>query len=382
MAAGKAAGFANTDDLNGAQPEGFGRCDYTIQRGRRASVARTYLRPALTRPNLRLVTGAHASHIVFDQKRAAGIAYRVDGRDVVARADREVLLCGGAYNSPHLLMLSGVGPADHLRAHGIKIVHESNGVGANLQDHIHTGVAYGTDKMKSFDEQLRADKLAWNVLNWALLARGPLTSLPVGAIAYVRTQQGLARPDIEFLMNRINPEARVWFPGIRKAKIGMMGTRVIVLHPESRGSVTLRSADPMAKPVIRHNFLSARNDIETMRRGIRVARDVYGQAPLKSLIGEEIFPGANVQSDTEIDAYVRSTLGLIYHPVGTCRMGADAEAVVDGQLKVNGVERLRVVDASVMPTVPGGHTNAPTIMIAEKVADILRGKPALPAMEL
>ena len=377
LAAGKAAGYPTADDLNGATPEGFGRCDYTIKDGRRANVSRGYLRPILSRRNLTVVIGAHVSRVTFAGSRAYGVAYRAGGQERIATAEREVILSGGAYNSPHLLMLSGIGPADHLREHGIAVIHDANGVGKNLQDHVHTGVGYTTDQMRSFDNELRFDRLALNVINWALFAKGPLCTLPVGAIAYLRTQAGLAKPDIEFLMNRVNPEAHIWFPGIRAPKGGYMGTRIILLHPESRGSVTLRSADPTAKAVIRHNFLSAENDLATLRRGIMVAREVYATEPLKSMIGNEVWPGIKVQSAAEIDAYIRATAGLIYHPVGTCRMGTDMEAVVDGELRVNGVANLRVVDASVMPTVPGGHTNAPTIMIAEKIADAMRGRAPL-----
>jgi choline dehydrogenase len=383
LAAGKASGFPTTDDLNGPNPEGFGRCDYTIGNGRRASAARVYLRPALRRRNLTLVAGAMVGRVLFDGTRATGIAYRGgDGAERVASAEREIILSGGAYNSPHLLMLSGIGPADHLREHGIDVVFDAKNVGKNLQDHVHVGVGYATDSMKSFDSELRADRLALNVLNWALFAKGPLCSLPVGAMAYLRTKEGLAAPDIEFLMNRVNPEAHIWFPGIRKPKGGYMGCRVILLHPESRGSVGLRSADPAAKAVIRHNFLSAPHDLATLRRGLKTARDVYASEPLKGMLGNEVWPGAEIQSDDEIDAYIRQTAGLIYHPVGTCRMGRDTDAVVDGSLRVNGVQNLRVIDASVMPTVPGGHTNAPTIMIAEKMADVLRGRNPPPPADL
>jgi len=389
LAAGKAAGFPTTDDLNGPNPEGFGRCDYTIGhtngRGRRASAARVYLRPALRRRNLHLVTGALVGRVTFDKTgdgtRATGVTYKINGVGHIARATREVIVSGGAYNSPHLLMLSGIGPADHLREHDITVVHDAKNVGKNLQDHVHTGVGYTTETMKSFDAELRADRLALNVLNWALFAKGPLCSLPVGAMAYLRTKEGLAAPDVEFLMNRVNPEAHIWFPGIRAPKGGYMGCRVILLHPESRGTVTLRSADPAAKAVIRHNFLSAPNDLETLRRGVKVAREVYANEPLKAMCKDEVWPGAQVQSDDEIDAYIRKTAGLIYHPVGTCRMGADADAVVDGECRVNGTQNLRVIDASVMPTVPGGHTNAPTMMIAEKMADTLRGRDPLPASD-
>jgi choline dehydrogenase len=379
--AGANAGFPLTDDLNGAAPEGFGRCDYTIARGRRASASTAYLRPARSRPNLTVVTGAHAGRILFDHARAIGVEYGIAGRAATASAGREILLAGGTYNSPQLLMLSGIGPADHLRAHAIAPIVDAPEVGGNLQDHIHAGVAYETEQMRSFDRELRADWLALAFVNWLLFARGYLTTLPVGCLAYIRTRQGLDRPDIELLMNRIAPDAHIWFPGIRKPRGGFMGCRAILLHPESRGWVRLRDADPASKPVIVHNYLAAERDRATLRDGIKTARRIYATEPLKDMVGAEIFPGAASQSDAELDRFIRDTAITMYHPVGTCRMGADAGAVVDGDLKVNGVAGLRVIDASVMPTLPGGHTNAPTITIAEKAADLLRGRAAPPRDE-
>jgi choline dehydrogenase len=376
MAAGRNAGFPVTEDLNGALPEGFGRCDYTIGRGRRASASTTYLRLARARRNLTIVTGAHAGRIVFDRSRAVGVEYRAAGRTTTAHAAREILLAGGAYNSPQLLMLSGIGPADHLRVHGIAPIVDAPAVGGNLQDHVHAGVAYQTEQMKSFDRELRADRLTLAFVNWLLFARGHLTTLPVGCLAYLRTREGLDRPDIELLMNRVAPDAHIWFPGIRKPRGGFMGCRIIVQHPESRGQVRLANADPASKPVIVHNYLAAERDRTTLRDGIKTARRIYATAPLKDMVGDEIFPGAAIGNDAALDSFIRETATTMYHPVGTCRMGGDAEAVVDGALKVNGVEGLRVIDASVMPTLPGGHTNAPTIMIAEKAADLLRGRAA------
>ena len=260
--------------------------------------------------------------------------------------------------------------------------HDSPHVGRNLQDHIHVGVAYDTDKMQSFDEELRLDKLTLAVLNWALFKKGHLTKLPVACLAYIRTRPELERPDIELLMGRVHPEAHIWFPGIRKPKGGYLGCRPTLLHPESRGNVTLRSGNPEDKVVIRHNHLSAEADLRTLRAGVKAAREVYATAPLKDMIGDEMFPGTGVKTDAEIDAYIRSTAITMYHPTSTCRMGIDTEAVVDGELKVNGVSGLRVVDASVMPFVPGGHTNAPTIMIAEKAADLMRGRKAPAPIEV
>ncbi len=371
IAAGRNAGFPVTDDLNGAAPEGFGRCDYTIARGRRASASTTYLRAAGARRNLKVVTGAHASRVLFERSRAVGVEYRAGGRTVVAHAEREILLAGGTYNSPQLLMLSGIGPADHLRSHGIAPIVDAPEVGGNLQDHVHVGVAYATEQMKSFDRELRADRLAFAFLKWLLFARGHLTTLPVGCLAYLRTRDGLGRPDIELLMNRVSPDAHIWFPGIRKPHGGFMGSRIILLHPESRGRVSLRDANAMSKPVIRHNYLAAERDRLTLRDGIRTSRRIYATEPLRDVVGAEIFPGAALQSDAELDRYVRETANTMYHPVGTCRMGTDERAVVDGSLKVNGIEGLRVIDASVMPAITSGNTNAPTMMIAEKGARMI-----------
>ncbi|HUZ74771.1 MAG TPA: choline dehydrogenase [Stellaceae bacterium] len=374
VASGHEAGYPVTDDHNGAASEGLGPADYTIRHGRRASVARAFLHAAMMRPNLTVVTEALVHRVRLDRRRAVGIDYQVRGRDAVAVAEREVILCGGAYNSPQLLMLSGIGPADHLRQHGIAPVHDVAQVGRNLQDHLHVGIAYASVAMKSFDVELRADRLALAFMNWALFAKGYLATLPVACLAFIRTRPELDRPDIEFLMNRVAPDARIWFPGIRRRKGGYLGSRAILLHPESRGTVTLRAADVRAKPIIRHNHLAAEIDRLTLRAAVKAGRRIYATEPLKSLVGEELLPGTAIDSDAAIDAYVRTTAITMYHPVGTCRMGTDPEAVVDGDLRVNGVENLRVVDASVMPTVPGGHTNAPTIMIAEKAADIILGR--------
>jgi choline dehydrogenase len=259
-----------------------------------------------------------------------------------------------------------------LRAHGIVPVVDAPEVGANLQDHVHVGVAYATEEMRSFDRELRADRLTIAFFAWFLFARGHLATLPVASLAYLRTRDGLAAPDIELLMNRVAPDAHIWFPGIRAPRGGYMGCRIILLHPESRGSVSLKDGDPASKPVIRHNYLAVERDRRTLRDGIIAVRRIYATSPLKDMVDNELLPGRAIVGEAEIDRYIAETASTMYHPVGTCRMGADDGAVVDGELKVRGVEALRVIDASVMPTVPGGHTNAPTIMIAEKAADLLR----------
>ncbi|MGZ5867383.1 MAG: GMC family oxidoreductase [Xanthobacteraceae bacterium] len=380
--AGKAAGHPHTTDHNTLQQEGFGPADLTIRNGRRASTSQVFLKPAMRRPNLTVLTEALAARVLFEKDRAVGLEFTHRGVPAKAHASREVILAGGTYNSPQLLMLSGIGPADELSQHGIKPVHASPNVGRNLQDHIHVGVAYRAHNMEDLDSELRADKLTLAVLNWVLFKRGYLTTLPVGCLAYIRTRPELSRPDIELLMGRLHPEAKIWFPGIKKSKGGFLGCRPTLIHPESRGTVTLRSGKFSDKPVIRHNYLSAQADLSTLRAGVRAARDVYAKEPLRGMTGDEIWPGKGVKSDAELDNYIRSTAITMYHPTSTCAMGVGPDAVVDGELRVNGVSGLRVVDASVMPNVPGGHTNAPTIMIAEKAVDMMLGRRAPERIEV
>ena len=371
--AGSAAGYPHTTDHNGPHQEGFGPADFTIKQGRRASTSQVFLKPALKRTNLTLISSAHTNRVLFNGQRATGIEFVHNGQLKTARAAREIILSSGTYNSPQLLMLSGIGPADELMKHGITPLHNSPNVGRNLQDHIHVGVGYTTDQV-DFDGELRLDRLMASVINWALFKKGHLTTLPVACLAYIRTRPELDRPDIELLMGRVHPAARIWFPGVRKPTGGYIGCRPTLLHPESRGTVTLRSGRSTDKPVIRHNHLSSENDLRTLRAGVRAAREIYARQPLKNLVGDEIFPGATVVTDSDIDAYIRANALTMYHPTSTCAMGAGSDAVLDGNLVVNGVSGLRVVDASAMPNVPGGHTNAPTIMIAEKAADLILGR--------
>ncbi len=378
-AAGKVMGHRNTDDHNGAMQDGFGPPDYTIHEGRRGSVSKRFLEPAMSRPNLTVVTGAQATRVLFEGRRATGLEYMRDGRILSANAAREVLLCGGSYNSPQLLMLSGIGPAGHLREHDIGVLHDAPDVGQNLQDHISVMIGYRSDAMRHYLDGFRFDKLAMSALRWMLFSSGPLATQPVACLAYIRTRPELVAPDVELLMNRIDPMTQIWFPGIRKPKNGFLGCRIILLHPQSRGSVSLRSANPLDHAKIVHNYLAAENDRTALRDAVRHAREIYIKEPLKSLVQGETFPGANVQNDGDIDAFIRETATMLFHPTSTCRMGTDDRAVVNGELKVNGVENLRVVDASVMPYVIGGHTNAPTIMIAEKAADMILGRAPLPA---
>ncbi|HVV94516.1 MAG TPA: choline dehydrogenase [Hyphomicrobiales bacterium] len=377
MAAAKRAGYPVTDDVNGAEAEGFGGVDFTVRKGRRSSAARAYLRPAMMRPNLTVHTGALVHRVVVEGGRATGVEFSHDGRVETVRAAREVILSGGAYNSPHVLLLSGIGPADEIRAKGVAPVHDLPGVGKNLQEHIITYVQFATKDPITYLSQLRWDKLALGTIQWRLFKNGMMANQPLTALGFVKSRPELERPDLEIFCNPVRLDAEEWFPVVKPSQAHALECCPSILHPESRGEVTLRSADPADKAAILFNLLASENDRTVMRAGIRIARELYATEPLASLIAGENKPGRDVQSGAELDAYLRKTVDLGHHPVGTCTMGTDERAVVDPALRVRGIDGLRVVDASVMPTVIGGHTNAPTIMIAEKAADMIRGRAAL-----
>jgi len=368
-----AAGLPASDDHNGTTPEGFGPPDYNIDHGRRASAASVFLHPALHRPNLWLITEAQTTRIVMDKDRAVGVEYVKDGKRERVNA-HEIILCGGVYNSPQLLMLSGIGPADELRRLGIEITHDLPGVGRNLQDHAGIGVDVACTEPIGFDSQLRADRFLLSLVQWALLRTGVCASMPVVVNGFIRTRPELERPDIQTLITTTSRDARIWFPGWRKGVGHLFATRSTLLHPESRGQVSLASADPLAKPLIYFNLLASETDRASLRAAIRSTRTIFTDGPLRKLTGAELAPGKDVQSDAEIDAYIRRTVTTAFHGVGTCRMGQDAEAVVDPQLRVRGIEGLRVVDCAIMPTITGGNTHAPALMIGEKAAEIMLGE--------
>jgi choline dehydrogenase len=287
-------------------------------------------------------------------------------------AEREILLAGGAFNSPHLLLLSGIGPADEIRAHGIRPEHELPGVGKNLQEHPITFVQFATNAPFTYLNELRFDRVALAALQWALFHSGPMSNQPLTALGFIRSRPELERPDLQIFCNPVRLDAEVWFPVLKPAQAHALEVCPSMLHPESRGSVTLRSSNPLDKARIQFNFLATEGDRATMRAGVRICRELYATSPLGDLLKEETKPGADVKSDADIDAYVRRSLDLGHHPCGTCAMGETPDSVVDAQLRVRGLEGLRVVDASIMPRVPGGNTTAPTIMIAEKAADLIR----------
>ena len=380
MATADAAGFATTDDLSATRQEGFARGELTIDpRGRRASAARAYLDAALTRPNLTVVQGALARRLLFEGRKARGIEYLRDGQIEQAFAAREVILAGGAYNSPQLLMLSGIGPADHLREHGIETVLNLPGVGRNLSEHPRVPVHFGLKKPVSFLNELRADRVARWVMQWKLAGTGAFASQLNSCNIVIRTRDELELPDVQLWSNPVRMDAQIWFPLLKPRQRDLITADVVLLHPNSRGWVELGSADPAAPPRITLNNFADPQDLRTARDGIRIARHIYRTAPQADLTGEEILPGAHLQNDDELDAHIRASAMVTQHPVGTCRMGHAPLSVVDPQLRVHGIEGLRVVDASIMPDVPGGNTNAPTIMVAEKAADMILGLAPLPA---
>ena len=380
--AAEAAGIPFTDDPNGAEQEGISRMEATIGGGKRASTARAYLHPAMNRPNLTVVTGALTHRVVLEGGRAVGVEYSVRGEVRRARAEREVVLSGGSFNSPKLLMLSGIGPADHLREVGIEPVHDLPGVGRNLGEHPNIIAVFAARGKVGLTRFLRHDRAAAQTARWFARHDGPFSTNGATANVFLRTRPEAERPDVQMICMPVDNGADLWFPGVGRAPRYSFSVRVGALHPQSRGWVKLRSADPAAPPRIFFNMYAVREDLDTMVRGLRACRDIYRQSPQREMVERELFPGEAAQSDEELAAAVRAQGGHRAHPVGTCRMGVDDKAVVDAALRVHGVAGLRVVDASVMPELPGGNTNVPTIMIGEKAADLIRGRTLVPAEEV
>ncbi len=374
LGAGQAAGFAVTGDLNGEVQEGFAMAQSTIAGGRRCSAARAYLRPAMRRANLAVRTGALATRVLLDGKKAIGVEYLHRGRTERELAAGEVLLAAGAINSPQLLMLSGIGDAAQLRAHGIGPAAQVPGVGAGFQDHVFVGVGNLRKGTSPLRHALRVDRLAFAMLRAYFAGSGPATNLPIGAMALLKTRAELAVPDIQLGVRGIARDARPWWPLLGPDWHDAFYFLVVLLHPESRGTIELASADARRPARIRANYLSAPGDAQTLAAGMRIAREVIGQSALDPYRGDEIVPGPKVVGDAGFHDYIRSVASTLHHAAGTCRMGRDDMAVVDPELKVRGIERLRVVDASVMPDLVSGNINACVLMIAERASDLIRGR--------
>lgn len=361
-------------DFNDGDNEGVGMYQVTQfhsdkKNGERCSAAAAYLHPVMERPNLTVITKARATKILFEGKCAIGVAYQQDKTSKTVHANKEVLLAAGALQSPQLLQLSGVGRADDITPHGIEMVHELMGVGQNLQDHLDFTLSYKTNNTDNFGIGLVGSaRLIAAMLTWWRTGRGMIATPFAEGAAFLKTDPSLDLPDIQlhFVIAVVDDHAR-------RLHLGHgYGCHVCVLRPHSRGTITLQNADPMADPVIDPQFLSDRRDLETMIKGAKMTRHILQTEPLASYAKQELFGVKDHMTDTEWEHHIRARADTIYHPVGTCKMGIDNLAVVDPQLRVHGLTGLRVVDASVMPTLIGGNTNAPTIMIAEKCADMIK----------
>ena len=369
------AGYPVTSDINGEQQEGFGRMDMTVRDGARCSAAKAYLRPAMKRPNVTVITHAMAEKIVMEGRKAVGIRYRRGGAIHEVRANREVILAGGPINSPQLLMLSGIGPAAELRRHGIEIVADRPGVGANLQDHLEFYFQVACKQPVTLYPYMNWFAKGLIGAQWLLTRKGLGATNHFESCGFIRSRAGIKYPDIQYhffpLAVRYDGKSMVDGHGFQ--------AHVSPMRSKSRGSITLRSADPHEKPVIRFNYMSHPDDWTEMRAGVRLTREIFAQPAFEPFCGAEIAPGADIISDEDIDAFIREKVESGYHPCGTCKIGdaADDMAVVDSELRVIGVEGLRVVDSSVMPSITTGNLNAPTIMIGEKGADHILGKAPL-----
>lgn len=374
--ASRTAGFPQTADYNGAEQEGFSRLQMTIDNGRRASTASAYLRPALKRPNLTVLTGAMATRIVLEGKRATGIEYLCDGVRQIASAGREVILAGGVINSPQLLMLSGIGDPGEMAAHGIETSHALPQVGKNLRDHVSVILMYKRKSEGPFLKMMRADRIGPDFLKTYLTGKGFSADVPGGVVAFLKSDASRPLPDVQILFTAAPLAAWPWLEPFKAPFSDGFATRIVATQPESRGSVRLASADPLAAPLILQNFLSSPKDWASLRAGFRIARKLAAEPAMAPHVAAEFFPGPKCETDEEIDEHIRKTSITVHHPAGTCRMGTDPDAVTGPDLLVRGMSGLRIVDASVMPDLPCGNINAAVIMIAEKAADLIRQRAA------
>jgi choline dehydrogenase len=375
--AGAEAGYIKTDDCNGYMQEGFGAMHMTVKNGVRCSTANAYLRPAMERPNLTVITHAMTRQILLDGKRAVGVSYDHNGQTHEVYCRREVVISSGPIGSPHLLQRSGIGPADVLRKAGIEVRHDLPGVGENLQDHAEVYIQFSCKEPVTLNSKMDPLSKLLIGLRWLLFKDGLGATNHFEAGGFIRSDKGLRWPDIQF---HFLPAA-MRYDGNKPIK----GHGFMVLtgpnKPKSRGYVRARSADPYEHPQIQFNYLQREEDREGFRRCIRLTREIIGQKAMDRFRDSEIAPGVLVNSDEDLDAFVRENLESTYHPCGSCRMGEDALAVVDSELRVHGLDGLRVIDSSVFPSEPNGNLNAPTIMLAERASDLLRGRAMLPPSE-
>jgi choline dehydrogenase len=368
-------GHSYRDDLNGADSEGMGLRQLSVRGGTRETTANAFLRPALARRNLLVLTDTRAQRIVLSGRRAVAVEARSAGGSLIVKAHREIVLTAGAIQSPQLLMLSGIGDGEHLNAMGLEVRHDLPGVGRNLHDHLASPVHMRMRNPASYGVSLRAmPRNLWHIAEYALLRRGPLANNVFESAAFVRSIPGLDKPDIQLVFQPAKrPGPSFPYPVGHGFAISPVG-----LYPRSRGRVTLASPDPFDAPLIDPNLLSAPEDLAPLIRGIRLARKIFGSNSFAPYRAQETSPGSGATSDGELADYVRAEAYTVHHPVSTCRMGNDPAAVVDPQLRVVGLDNLRVADASVFPSIIGGNTNAAVVMIAEKACDLILGRPAPP----
>ena len=370
VAAGHQAGYPITADFNGAEQEGFGKIDQTIGAGWRSSASAAYLEPAKHRPNLTCATNVTVSAIAFEGRQAVGIRYTVDGVDGFCRASREVILSAGALNSPQLLLLSGVGPVAELRSKGLPVVHDLPGVGANLHNHPDVVLQYECKEPVSLHSVARAPRKWFAGLEWFATKTGPAASNHYEAGAFLKSSPELPAPDLQLTFIALANK-----PGTVEPRPGHgFQVHLSLLRPKSRGALHLASSDPRDPPRFRFNYLEAEGDREALKRGVSIVRHVVRQSAIARFVGQEFLPGASIQSDDDLDTWMRQSALSLFHPVGTCAMGLkqDPNAVVDAECRVHGLTGLRVIDGSVIPEIIGGNTYAPILMIAEKMADAVR----------
>lgn len=374
--AGRQAGYPVSEDYNGFMQEGFSVMDMSVKDGVRWSTANAYLKPSLTRPNLRLIMHALTHRVLLEGKRAVGVQYAVrDGEPVFARATREVIVSAGPVNSPKLLMLSGIGPTAHLRDHNIDPLHDLPGVGENLHDHLEIWMQQKCTQPITLNGVLGPLSKAKIGLEWLLFKKGLGASNHLEANGHIRSRPGIPYPDLQYHMLG----GAIAYDGSSSFKGHGFQAHIIQGKPKSRGCLTLRSADPKDPPKMVFNYLSHAYDRQVFRDGIRLTREIFAQKAFDPYRGAEILPGISVQTEAEMDDFVAQNAVTAYHPAGTCKMGTDDMAVVDPETRVHGLEGLRVIDSSIMPFVTNGNLNAPTIMIGEKGADHVLGKGMLPA---